>query len=82
MVDVSYDKTIASFKYGIKNPKIVYIVIFSCVVIWVLCFAAVSIGQLYTMPYDEFIGQFIIYAIATAIAHSHKKGHNAVSFRR
>ena len=67
MVDVSYDKTIASFKYGIKNPKIVYIVIFSCVVIWVLCFVAVSIGQLYTMPYDEFIGQFIIYAIATPI---------------
>ena len=67
MVDIGYNQTAASFKYGIKNPKIVYIVITVCAIVWVLCFAAASIGQFYTMPYGEFIGQFKIYAIATAI---------------
>ena len=67
MVDIGYNQTAASFKYGIKNPKILYIIIIVCAIVWVLCFAAASIGQFYTMPYGEFIGQFKIYAIATAI---------------
>lgn len=67
MVEVSYDKTIASFKYGIKNPRWLYRFLFIIELIMVVLFVIVNIVVVFTEPYDVFLESFKYLCIAVGV---------------